>query len=148
MKNQRYIPLRVLLWFIAIYHLVAGVAATFFQDAAVGIGSLLFGVKITMDPQTSLLVRYLGAFGIAFGVMAVLAALAPEKHKGFIYGAVIYFVVRAFDRIAFAGLLSEYSVGLMPNWGRIIVILLFAAGLLVFLPRQRTQVDVPAGAAG
>jgi hypothetical protein len=138
------LALRVLLGFIAIYHLVAGVAATFFQDAAVGIGSLLFGVKITMDPQTSLLVRYLGAFGIAFGVMAALAALAPEKHKGFIYGAVVYFVVRAFDRVAFAGLLTDYSVGPMPNWGRILVILLFAAGLLVFFPRQKPASDAPA----
>ncbi len=136
MKAQSHLPLRVLLGFIAVYHLVAGVAATFFQDAAVGIGSLLFGVNITMDPQTTLLVRYLGAFGIAFGLMATLAALAPERHKGFIYGAVAYFIVRAFDRVAFAGLLAEHSVGPMPNWGRIIVILLFAAGLLVFLPRQ------------
>jgi membrane associated rhomboid family serine protease len=146
MKTQSHLPLRVLLWFIAVYHIVAGVAATFFQDAAVGIGSLLFGVKITMDPQTTLLVRYLGAFGIAFGLMATLAALDPERHKGFIYGAVIYFVVRAFDRVAFAGLLAEYSVGFMPNWGRIIVILLFAVGLLVFLPRQKAPPELTAGA--
>ena len=145
MKTQTHLLLRVLLWFIAVYHVVAGVAATFFQDQAVGIGSLLFGVKITMDPQTTLLVRYLGAFGIAFGIMATLAALAPERHKGFIYGAVVYFLVRAFDRIAFAGLLTDYSVGPMPNWGRIIVILLFATGLLVFLPRQKPQPDASAG---
>ena len=144
MKTQTDIPLRILLWIIAVYHLVAGVAATFFQDAAIGVGSLLFGVRITMDPQTSLLVRYLGAFGIAFGVMAALAALAPARHKGFIYGAVVYFVVRAFDRLAFAGLLADYSVGPFPNWGRVIIILLFAAGLLVFLPREKPQPDVPA----
>ena len=141
MKAQSHLPLRVLLGFIAVYHVVAGVAATFSQDAAVSIGGLLFGVKITMDPQTTLLVRYLGAFGIAFGLMATLAALAPERHKGFIYGAVVYFIVRAFDRVAFAGLLAEHTVGPMPNWGRIIVILLFAAGLLVFLPRQQAQPD-------
>ena len=146
MKTQSHLSLRVLLWFIAVYHVVAGVAATFFQDAAVGIAGLLFGVKITMDPQTSLLVRYLGAFGLAFGLMAALAALEPERHKGFIYGAVIYFVVRAFDRVAFAGLLAEYSVGFMPNWGRIIVILLFAVGLLVFLPRQKAPPELTAGA--
>ncbi len=147
MKTQSHLSLRVLLWFIAVYHVVAGVAATFFQDAAVGIGSLLFGVKITMDPQTTLLVRYLGAFGIAFGLMAILAALDPERHKGFIYGAVTYFLVRAFDRVAFAGLLTQYSVGFMPNWGRIIVILLFAAGLLVFLPRQKVASEAAAAPA-
>lgn len=142
MKTQN-VPMRVLLWLIALYHVVAGVAATFFQDAAVEIGSLFFGVKITMDPQTTLLVRYLGAFGLAFGVMAALAALAPERHKGFICGAVVYFLVRVFDRIAFAGLLADYSVGFVPNWGRIIVILLFAAGLLVFFPRKKVETPAP-----
>ncbi len=144
MKTQTDAPLRILLWLIAVYHLVAGVAATFFQDAAIGIGSLLFGVKITMDPQATLLVRYLGAFGMAFGVMAVLAALAPARHKGFIYGAVVYFVVRAFDRIAFAGLLTTYAVGPVPNWGRVIIILLFAIGLLVLVPREKPQPGAPA----
>ena len=147
MKKETHVPLRVLLGFIAVYHLVAGIAATFFQDAAVNIGSLLFGVKITMDPQTTLLVRYLGAFAIAFGFMAALATLSPERHKGFIYGAVLYFIVRAFDRIAFAGLLAKHTVGPMPNWGRVVVILLFATGLLIFLPRKKPQAQPAARAS-
>jgi hypothetical protein len=137
MNTQTHTPVRVLLWLIAVYHVVAGVVATFLQTAAVNIGSLMFGVRITMDGQTELLVRYLGAFGIAFGVMAALAALAPERNKTFICGAVVYFVVRAFDRIAFAGLLAQYSVGPVLNWWRIVVILAFAVGLLVFMPKQR-----------
>lgn len=126
-----------LLWLIAAYHLLAGFVTTFFQDAAVPLGSHLFGVAITMDPQASLLVRYLGAFAIAFGVMAGIAAIAPERNKTFIYGAVVYFIVRAFDRVAFANLLAWHSVGTLPNWGRIIVILLFAGGLLALMPRAQ-----------
>ena len=137
MNKPPYVPVRILLGLIAAYHLIAGVAATFFQDAAVKIGSLFFGVQIAMEPQAELLVRYLGAFGIAFGVMAALAALAPERNRTFICGAVVYFIVRAFDRIAFAGLLVQHSTGGVPNWWRILVILIFAGGLLVFLPRMK-----------
>jgi hypothetical protein len=129
--------LRALLLLVAVYHVVAGIAATFCQESAVTLGSLLFGVAIELDPQTSLLVRYLGAFALAFAVMAAIAALDPERNKTFILGAVVYFVVRAFDRVVFADLLAQHSVGPAPNWVRILVILLFAGGLLALLPRTQ-----------
>ncbi len=136
MKTQTHMTLRIILAVVALYHIAAGIAATFFKEAAAQVGSYLFGVSIVMDSQAELLVRYLGAFGIAFGIMAALAALAPERNKTFIYGAIVYFLVRAFDRIAFAGLLAQHAVGGVPNWWRIIVILLFAGSLLWLLPRQ------------
>ena len=138
MNQGVHLPVRIVLWLIAGYHLVAGVVATFFKEAAITLGGLLFGVAITMDGQTELLVRYLGAFGIAFGVLAALAALDPVRNKAIIYGAVVYFVVRAFDRIAFTSLLAQYHVGLAPNWWRIVVIVAFAALLLWFMPREKT----------
>ena len=44
MTESRYIVVRVFLWTICVYHMVAGIAATFFKEAAVKLGSLLFGV--------------------------------------------------------------------------------------------------------
>jgi hypothetical protein len=137
MNQRAYLPVRVLLWLIAVYHIVAGIVATFFKEAAVKLGGLMFGVGITMDGQTELLVRYLGAFGLAFGVLAALAALDPVRNRAFIYGAVVYFAVRAFDRIAFASLLAQHHVGPAPNWWRIVVIVAFAALLLWFMPREK-----------
>jgi hypothetical protein len=137
MNRGGYLPVRVLLWLIAVYHLVAGVVATFCQEAAVRLGGLMFGVRITMDGQAELLVRYLGAFGIAFGVLAALAALQPARNRAIIYGAVVYFAVRAIDRILFASLLAHYHVGPVPNSVRIVVIVALAAGLLWFMPREQ-----------
>ncbi len=106
---------------------------------------------VLLSPKGPLYRHRGGIFGRALRyqplTLTTLAALAPERHKGFIYGAVAYFIVRAFDRVAFAGLLAQYSVGFMPNWGRIIVILLFAAGLLVFLPRQKLPSEAAAAPA-
>ncbi len=138
MNQSAYLPVRVVLWSIAVYHLAAGIVATFFREAAASLAGLLFGVAITMDGQTELLVRYLGAFGIAFGVLAAMAALDPVRNKAIIYGAVVYFVARAFDRIAFASLLAEHHVGPAPNWFRIVVIVGFAAALLWSMPREKT----------
>ncbi len=145
MNQTRYLSVRLLLWLIAAYHLVAGVAATFFKDAAVQVGSLLFGVGITMDGQTELLVRYLGAFGITLAVLAALAALDPVKNRAIIVGAVVYFLARAFDRVMFAALLEQHRAGPVPNWFRIVVILAFAVALLWLMPR-RPAASVPPGA--
>ena len=71
MKENNYLAVRVVCWVVAAYHLVAGVTATLFGESAVTIGSLLYGVGIVMDGQTELLVRYLGAFAISFGVLMV-----------------------------------------------------------------------------
>ncbi|NQU24640.1 MAG: hypothetical protein HQ567_25440 [Candidatus Nealsonbacteria bacterium] len=135
--NERYIVVRVFLWIICIYHVVAGVAATFFKDAAVELGGVLFGVSITMTPQAELLVRYLGAFAISFGLMTAFAALDPQRNTKIIYGAVAYFLIRAFDRIVFWKLLQEHSTGPVPDWFRIVMILVFGLGLLAFMPRPR-----------
>ncbi len=137
MNEQRYIVVRGFLWIICTYHVVAGVAATFFKDTAVGVGGVLFGVSITMTPQAELLVRYLGAFAISFGLMTAFAALDPQRNTKIIYGAVVYFLVRAFDRIVFWKLLQEHSTGPVPDWFRIVMILVMGLGLLIFMPRTR-----------
>jgi len=134
-KQINHATIRGILALIAVYHVLAGVAATFFTVQAALLASWMYGVDIVMDGQTELLVRYLGAFAIPFGVMAAMAALDPVRNKTFIYGAVVYFGVRAFDRILFASLFAEHQVGVVPNWWRILVILAFAVGLLVFVPR-------------
>jgi len=136
MKSS-HLPIRVVLWVIAAYHFIAGLAAVFFQEAALKLGGWFFGVGITMTSQTELLVRYLGAFGLSFGVMAVLAARSPEKNRAVLYGFVVYFVVRAISRVVFWTLLEEHSIGYAPNWLRIIVILFFAVSLIVFMPREQ-----------
>jgi len=138
MAQNSYMPVRIILWVIAAYHLAAGLVATFFKEQAATLAGLMFGVAITMDGQTELLVRYLGAFGIALGVLAALAALNPVRNQAIIYGLVVYFFMRAFDRIVFASLLAQHHVGPMPNGGRAVVIVAFAAALLWFMPREKS----------
>jgi hypothetical protein len=131
MKNGSHAAIRVLLWLTAAYHLVAGVAATIAQEQAVALGAFLFGMSITLTPEASLLVRYLGVFGITLGVLAACAALDPVGNRKIVLGLIVYFLVRAGDRIVFYAAMQPFQVGLMPAWGRIIVILGFAAAFIV-----------------
>lgn len=142
MKTNNDLVVRVICWVVAGYHILAGVAATLFGESAVTIGSLLYGVAIEMDGQTELLVRYLGAFAISFGVLMVFAALDPVRNVRIIHGAVVYFVVRAFDRVVFADLLNEHTTGPMPNYGRLVIIVMFAMALLWFMPRENKEQPV------
>ena len=136
MERKSHMPLKVFLWVISIYHLAAGLAATFSQQLAIKMGSLLFGVQISATGEAQLLIRYLGVFGITFGILMAFAALNPEKNKSIIYGGIIYFAVRALDRILFWKLLQEYSIGPLPNWGRIIVILIMGLALFILRPKS------------
>jgi hypothetical protein len=139
MKTDSYLPLRLVLGLMSAYHIVAGVAATFAQEAAVRIGGFLFGVQIALNPQTEVIVRYLGAFGITVGVLAALAALDPARNKAIVWGLIVYCLVRVFDRIMFWSLLQQFHVGPLPAWMRIAGILVFASALFFFSREPKTQ---------
>lgn len=139
MQNASHLAIRILLWLTAVYHLVAGVAATIAQEKAVALGAFLFGMSITLTPETALLVRYLGVFGITLGVLAALAACDPVKNRCIVTGMAVYFLVRAFDRVVFYKGMQPFHVGYMPAWGRIIVILAFATAFIVLGRKLKEQ---------
>ena len=138
MKSSSHTTIRVLLWLTAGYHFVAGVAATIAQEQALVMGSFLFGMSMTLTPEVALLVRYLGVFGITLAVLAACAALDPVRNRKIVLGIVVYFLVRAFDRIVFYKSMHPFHVGVMPAWGRIIVILAFAVAFIVLSRRLKS----------
>ena len=86
MNRDSHTAIRILLWLTAAYHFVAGIAATFAQERALTLGSFLFGMSITLTPEVSLLVRYLGVFGITLAVLAAYAALDPVANRKIVVG--------------------------------------------------------------
>ncbi|MFA5335383.1 MAG: hypothetical protein WC324_00520 [Candidatus Omnitrophota bacterium] len=136
MEKKPYVFLKVLLWLVALYHIAGGIAATFSQQFALQLGYMLFGVNISITPETQVLVRYLGAFAVTFGLLMVFAALDPAKNRKIVYGGIAYFLIRAFDRVVFWKVISECSAGPLPNWGRIALILFFGIALFVLRPKS------------
>ena len=137
MKKTADILLKINLWIIFAYHITAGLAACFSQQLAVKIGSLLFGVQITLTEQAQILVRYLGTFGITFAVLMAFAAIDPVKNKKIIYGGIVYFCIRALHRILFWKLYVEFSTGPADPWIRLALIGWFAVVLMVLVPRKQ-----------
>lgn len=137
MEKKPYVLLKVLLWLVAFYHIAGGIAATFSQQFALQLGYMLFGVNVSITPETQVLVRYLGAFALTLGLLMVFAAFDPVKNKKIIYGGIAYFFIRAFDRIVFWKAIDECGAGPLPNWGRIAFILFF--GIALFILRPKTE---------
>ncbi len=126
----RLTALKALLWTICIYHVLAGVAGTLFQEQALGLARFLFGVSIELTPQVSIVVRYAAALCLAVAALAGLAARDPLANRNIIIGLAVYFGVRAFDRVVFYDLLDQHRAGGVPGWVRILMILFFGGGIL------------------
>ncbi len=129
--RARVTALKALLWTICVYHALAGVAGTLFQEQALGLAQFLFGVSIELTPQVAIVVRYAAALCLAVAVLAGLAARDPARNQNIIIGLAVYFGVRAFDRVVFYDLLDQHRAGGVPGWVRILMILLFGGGILV-----------------
>ena len=136
MNKESNILLKVFLWAICIYHIIAGIIGTLCQQLVPRVATMLYGIKLDPTPQIQILVRYIGVFCITFGILMAFAAIDPVKNKKIIYGGVVYFVIRAFDRIVFWKLIQEYSMGPGPNWFRILMILIMGLGLFIFRPKD------------
>ena len=138
MNKESHTVLKVFLWVIFTYHIIAGIIGTFFQQLAPEVATKLYGIELVLAPQTQILVRYIGAFCLTLGVLMAFAAMDPVKNKMIIYGGIVYFAIRAFDRIAFWSVMQEHTVGLAPNWFRIIMILIMGLGLFIFRPKAES----------
>ena len=138
MKNKETI-LKVHLWMIFAYHIVAGLAACFSQEFAVELGRQLYGVQIDLNEQTQMIIRYLGVFAITFSLMIAVVAKNPSKYRPIIYCAIGYFVIRGLQRIIFWQLMTQFSIGVFSNWIRLFFIAYFAVALFILLPKESSE---------
>ncbi|MBI5872595.1 MAG: hypothetical protein HZB36_00405 [Candidatus Omnitrophica bacterium] len=65
------------------------------------------------------------------------AAINPVKNKAIIYGGIVFFAVRAFDRIVFANVLREaFDVSTGRNLISLVFVIIMLLGLLIFKPEE------------
>lgn len=89
--------LRVMLGFIALFHLAAGIGLTFsvaFQQWAVG----LYGAQVAGIPANVYFLRIIGSFALVLGFLAAVAARDPLRHQAVILGFVLFFLLRNVQR--------------------------------------------------
>ncbi len=144
MKSTSYRLLQAFLWFICAFHLLVGLGVNLSPAFAQGVAGY-YGARVDWTPQFLYILKPLGAFMIALGVLAAGAALDPLKHRLIPYGFATLFVLRGLQRLVFRReIVDAFSIA--P--GRLVaqtVLFLAMAAALLFLHRH---VEKRAGGAG
>ena len=107
--------LRVLLLFIAAFHLVAGIGLMFsipFQHWAVS----SYGARLSWDTRDIYFIRIIGSFAFVLGYLAAMAAKDPLKHRIVIIAFVEFFLLRNINRHLYSReLYSGFGVSPLVN---------------------------------
>ena len=134
MNSKTLTALKALLWLIFLFHVSIGlglnVAPAFPQAVAD-----YYGADVNWTPELLYIVKPVGAFMIAFGSLAVVAARDPVRYAPIVYAFVLLFTIRGLQRLVFQ---SEISSALAIDSGRNIgnaAFFLLMAVVLVLLTR-------------
>ena len=142
MNLNRMWILRILLGFVALSHLLIGLAATAvptggFADSIIAV---TYGGSFEIDPETHHVIRMLGAFMMTVGVMAAFAAFNPQRYVAVIYAIMFLFIVRTLQRVIFADHIQEHfdiSVGRLVIQS--VLYLALGAALVYLRPRRGSE---------
>ncbi|MEM7029367.1 MAG: hypothetical protein AAF629_07365 [Chloroflexota bacterium] len=126
--------LKVVLWIVSLFHLIVGASLNLPLGLKESVGSGIYGAQVDWTAaQFVYILKPLGAFMFALGIMAAIAATNPIKNRAIIYGFAVLFVFRGLQRIVFEQeILSTFAIepGRQVN---AIFFMFFSAVLLVVL---------------
>ncbi len=101
MKSNALKSLQVMLWFVCISHIVLGVGLNLIPGMAPFIAKV-YGAEVNWTPEFTYILKPLGAFMFALGLICASAARNPLKNQMIIYAFAMLFVIRAMQRLLFA----------------------------------------------
>ena len=144
MENKSLGPIKFFCGLACFYHVGEGIIATIGGELVAKIAAFGYGLSLArltpMTPQLTVLFRFIGAFCLAFGVAMGFAAINPVKNKAIIYSGIVFFAVRAFDRIVFANVLREaFDVSAGRNLISLVIVFTMLFGLLIFRPKETSS---------
>ncbi len=130
--------LRVLLLLVCIVNLYLGVAAYTSRELTLKTINIVYGVPLTeLAEHTWYIVKMAGCYVIAIAVMAGLAAFRPQENRIIILGNAIWLILRGLQRIVYVERFhTDWQVPYAQLWGQIVFVFLFAALLLLLMPRK------------
>jgi hypothetical protein len=119
--------LKAYLWFVAVFHLFVGLAVNFSPELTQAIAAS-YGARVDWTPQFVYILKPLGAFMIALGMLAGVAARDPIRYSAAVLVFVGLFVLRALHRVIFGDLATEaFGIDAGRNTTNLIIMLAQAA---------------------
>ncbi len=147
MKGNAIKFLQGMLWVVCAFHIVVGAGLTLIP----GMGQFMagaYGAEVNWTPEFSYIIKPLGAFMFALGLICIAAARNPLKNPMIIYGFVTLFAFRAMQRLVFAEEISEvFGIGATRNIPNMIFFFAMAAGLVILERLARKESAGPAAAS-
>ena len=126
--------LKLVLWAIALYHLVLGGGAFLSAALAQQIAKSIFGIDLVLDPAMAFVVKVLGVYAIIFAVVVLVAAANPARYRVLLNVIVLLYALRIVTKLAFK---TQYVTGLHIATPRVWIesALLAAFGIAVWALR-------------
>lgn len=125
--------LRVLLGLICLFHIGIGAGLNLSSRMAPLMADL-YGADLTWTPEFTYILKPLGAFMLALGLIGIAAVRDPLRYRVIIYGFVVLFLIRCAQRWLFAGEISDhFGIEGGRNVGNSVFFLALALTLIILL---------------
>lgn len=129
-----YKVLQALLWFVCAFHVIVGIGL----NLSSGFSRLMagyYGAQVEWTPQFVYILKPLGVFMFALGILAAAAARNPHRYAIVVYGFATIFVLRALQRVVlWPEIRDAFDIAAVKNFGNAVFFLVLA-GLLLALHR-------------
>lgn len=130
---KKYMGWRVLLWFIAGYHLLSGLLLLFWGDLSINTLKVLAGVTLSGSPELGIVGEIMACYLLAFGLMMGIAAWNPVKNRALITVGLVLFGLRLFQRIFFADkVMQVMQIPASKYWSAALIVAILAILLSAF----------------
>ncbi len=141
MKLNTLGVLTAFLWVVAAFHLIVGLGLNVSSDFP-QLMAQYYGAQVDWTPALLYILKPVGAFMFALGVMAALAARDPLGHVSVVYGFAVLFTFRGLQRLIFQSEIeSAVAIAGGRNFGNAVFFLLMAAALVLLLRFAGKQAD-------
>lgn len=143
MSNNAQRALKGYLWFVAIFHLGVGLALNV-SDGLTRIIAAGYGATVDWTPQFTYILHPLGAFMIALGFLAAVAARDPQRYEAVIFAFVGLFAIRALHRVVFGAIITAFRISPSRNTASMLLVGAQAILLLILWRAARRPHPAPA----
>ena len=135
MRSSNVAWLSRFLWMVCAFHVLVGLSLNVDLGLKEWVGSSLYNAQVDWsDGQFAYIMKPLGAFMIALGVMAALAARDPLGNRPIIIGFAVLFTMRGLQRLLFMNEIeSVFAIPSSRSMVQMVVMLSLALALVLLL---------------
>lgn len=127
--------LKAMLWFVCAFHVIVGLGLNLWPDFP-QLMAQYYGARADWTPQFVYILKPLGTFMLALGILAAAAARNPLGNGTTVYAFVVVFLMRAGHRIVLWPVIRDaFEISAARNFFNAAFFFVLAATLFVLYQR-------------